>query len=1137
MRSVWKSSSSRALGVLVTASLVVGGALAASPALADETAAGAITGHVLDAGGQPVENVLATAVAVDVPDAGEGASWGISTDAAGAYSITDLPVGTYKLEFDASWTSADVVGEWWDDARTEAEASVIVVGDATVIQADAELAGAGSIAGVVSDAEGAPVAGVDVTARRFDAEQEGWVWAAVATTDAQGAYVLPRLPDDTYQVSFGVGADVDIVPEYWQDATDPWDATSIELGLGEDLTGISPQVEVGGGIAGAVTDEGGAALANIGVTAYVENGLGTPFPSTVWTDEEGRFHLRGLRAGDYRVEFAADGADANVAGEWWDDAPSEGLATLIEVSVGATTSGVDAELGAAGTITGSVVDVDGDPFADVGVELYSAGGGYAGRTSTLEDGSFSLPHLRPGDYTLRFDGQTAEGYSLTEWWNNAGDQGAAAVISVGAGQTVDAVDVKLAESDGSHLETYTAALSGTVTDAAGAPIEGASISITEVDHQWGDGLSTNAEGRWLYDRIPAGRYIVAFSASIGGEQVTRYWADGSGIDGATVIDLARGEIRDDISITLRGSAPPPVKSSIPTVAGDPRVGETLSVTTGSWTDDTAFAFQWFSNGTPLAGANQESLTLTAAQLGKTISVAVTGAKEGFSPVTVPSAATAAVRAGVLAPVKPTISGTAAVGSTLTVTTPAWQPAATLSIQWLANGTAIAGATGTKLLLASAERDKTISVRVKGVLSGYTTATIDSISTLKVATVATPTISGTPATGSTVTANPGTWTTGSNLAFQWFADGVALSGAIKSTYVPTAAEDGKTLTVRVTATKAGYGTAAKTSKSTLKVLRVSTPKITGTVAYGSTLKVDRGVWSSSTTYKQQWYADGKAVAGATATTLKLTSGLKGKRISVKVTGSKPGYATVGKTSASTGRVATAATPSITGTRAVGATLSAKRGTWTTGTSFSYRWYADGNPIAGATSWNYRLTSGTDGKRISISVTGRKSGYATVTKSSSTTSRIMRVGTPSISGKAFVTGKLTASRGTWSSGVTFRYQWYASGRAISGATGSSLTLASAQLGKSISVKVIGSRSGYATGAKTSSSTPAVRPGSASPVSKDNCPSSYPIKGNQTTRHTTDWIYHMPGQQYYDVTDPEQCFATEKAAQNAGYRKSLR
>jgi micrococcal nuclease len=55
-----------------------------------------------------------------------------------------------------------------------------------------------------------------------------------------------------------------------------------------------------------------------------------------------------------------------------------------------------------------------------------------------------------------------------------------------------------------------------------------------------------------------------------------------------------------------------------------------------------------------------------------------------------------------------------------------------------------------------------------------------------------------------------------------------------------------------------------------------------------------------------------------------------------------------------------------------------------------------------------------------------------------------------------------------------------------------------------------------------------GAVPPISEDDCPSNAPIKGNQSSG-----IYHMPGDSYYDVTDPEECFASEAAAQAAGYR----
>lgn len=57
-----------------------------------------------------------------------------------------------------------------------------------------------------------------------------------------------------------------------------------------------------------------------------------------------------------------------------------------------------------------------------------------------------------------------------------------------------------------------------------------------------------------------------------------------------------------------------------------------------------------------------------------------------------------------------------------------------------------------------------------------------------------------------------------------------------------------------------------------------------------------------------------------------------------------------------------------------------------------------------------------------------------------------------------------------------------------------------------------------------------GSVPPVSEYDCPASHPIKGNANSM-----IYHVPGGQYYGVTKPEECFATESAAQAAGYRAS--
>jgi len=64
---------------------------------------------------------------------------------------------------------------------------------------------------------------------------------------------------------------------------------------------------------------------------------------------------------------------------------------------------------------------------------------------------------------------------------------------------------------------------------------------------------------------------------------------------------------------------------------------------------------------------------------------------------------------------------------------------------------------------------------------------------------------------------------------------------------------------------------------------------------------------------------------------------------------------------------------------------------------------------------------------------------------------------------------------------------------------------------------------------SSTPSINPDGVAPASYQSCPSDYPLKGNQTG------IYHSPGQQYYEQTSPQKCFATPEDAERAGYRAS--
>ncbi len=87
------------------------------------------------------------------------------------------------------------------------------------------------------------------------------------------------------------------------------------------------------------------------------------------------------------------------------------------------------------------------------------------------------------------------------------------------------------------------------------------------------------------------------------------------------------------------------------------------------------------------------------------------------------------------------------------------------------------------------------------------------------------------------------------------------------------------------------------------LAAAKPRIVGTAKVGRTVKVKVGSWSPRPTFRYQWFANGRKISTkGTKSSFKLTSRQKGMRITVRVTGTRPGYATVATTSAKTGRVA-------------------------------------------------------------------------------------------------------------------------------------------------------------------------------------------------------------------------------------------
>lgn len=168
----------------------------------------------------------------------------------------------------------------------------------------------------------------------------------------------------------------------------------------------------------------------------------------------------------------------------------------------------------------------------------------------------------------------------------------------------------------------------------------------------------------------------------------------------------------------------------------------------------------------------------------------------------------------------------------------------------------------------------------------------------------------------------------------------------------------------------------------------TPPIAQAWARG-TAHTGFGTWPSTTSVTGfQWYLNGQQVS--TGSTLALGTTAIGKKLQLKVTLTDSGFPMTftSKTVTVTGTPLKATKPKIRGKAKVGKRLKVVRGSWTSGTRFTYQWFAGGTKIKGATKSSYTIAKKYKGKKIRVKVTGRKSTYGTRTVISSATAKVKK-----------------------------------------------------------------------------------------------------------------------------------------------------
>ena len=477
----------------------------------------------------------------------------------------------------------------------------------------------------------------------------------------------------------------------------------------------------------------------------------------------------------------------------------------------------------------------------------------------------------------------------------------------------------------------------------------------------------------------------------------------------------------------------------PTISGTAQVGETLTADTSGIGDadgltNVAYSYQWIANDatsdTDIAGETDSSYTLVAADEGKTIKVRVSFTDDAANEETLTSAATSEVVAA--APTDPpgaprNLTGTANADGTVTLSWDAPNDDSVAGYQILrrrpregertllvhVNDT---GSTATEYTDTDVTADVLHAYRVKAInavgLSRQSnfvnmTPALPAEPAQNSPATGRPAISGTTQVGETLTAD----TTGigdadglTNVAYsyQWLAnDGTSdtdIAGETDSSYTLVAADEGKTIKVRVSFTDDAGNGESLTSTATISVAArpnspaTGRPAISGTAQVGETLTADTSGISDAdgladATFAYQWLADGTGIAGATGDAYILTTSEMGKIIKVRVSFTDDAGNEETLTSTATGTVSPAVqpqtanssatgVPTVTGTAQVGETLSVDTSgiadaDGLTNVSYSYRWVAndegtDAN-ISSETDATYTLVAADVGDTIKVKVT--------------------------------------------------------------------------------------------------------------------------------------------------------------------------
>jgi hypothetical protein len=419
----------------------------------------------------------------------------VTTDAQGAFSFTALPAGSYRLTASAGQYSAAYLGIAYGAKKPSAPGSSdlgtpIQVSDGQAFEkAVIALPRGAVITGRVTDENGDALTRVQVYTVFYQAgSARGRRLGNTVATDDLGQFRLFGLTPGEYTVVAEARGNTFVQPNappeteedkvgfmttYYPGTADEGGAGRVRARAGAETPGIEIRMLTGRlfHVSGMVTDSQGRPAARtsgnlwkrmVGATGGSSFGFST--------DEQGRFQMRNIPPGNYRlgvqqrpVQFSADGSRSD---------PGEVASLPLTIASDVDNLMVTTAPGA--TITGEIVFEQGAPQAPQGIRVNAS-------AANPED-MMGMPPPQPAvvspDLTFTMKGMSGE-YVLRA---SAANQYLKAVRLAGTDDITDNPrEFKNGDKVTLVLTSRASTLEGNVTDAAGKPSADAALLIFSED--------------------------------------------------------------------------------------------------------------------------------------------------------------------------------------------------------------------------------------------------------------------------------------------------------------------------------------------------------------------------------------------------------------------------------------------------------------------------------------------------------------------------------------------------------------------------------------------------------------------------------------------------------------------------------